>query len=149
GPDVTSARIETIGLFAGEVTAGYHPQPGFTPKPERYVLIAPVPRHVEPEEEPTIGTPIAVAAAENCVCRFEFADIEVAVSIDMAFVAVGDDRNLLRRQRHLRGRNVAEFEEASDEATVASGKTNSQPGQAGTFGQGLEYDDILEIRFCD
>src|SRR5262249_14360867 len=75
--------------------------------------------------------------------------IEVAVSIDMAFVAVGDDRNLLRRQRHLRGRNVAEFEEASDEATVASGKTNSQPGQAGTFGQGLEYEDILEIRFCD
>ena len=72
--------------------------------------------------------------------------VEAAVLVDVGFVAVGGDGDVLRGQRHLRRGDVAQFEIGGEEAAVAGGEAHAQAGQARALGQRVEDDDVGEIR---
>src|SRR5215470_7652494 len=86
-------------------------------------------RHVKPEQETAGGPVIAVTAAENLIGEIELQRIEPAVFLDMGLVRIGSDRDPLRRQRHLRGGDVAQLQKRAEEVAVASHEAYAQAGQ--------------------
>ena len=97
---------------------------------------------VEPEEEAAGRALVAVAVADDLIGEIEFRDVELAVLLDMGLVAIGRDRDLLRRHRHLRRRDVAQLDVAAEEAAVAGGEADAQAGQVGALGQRVEHHDV-------
>ena len=63
----------------------------------------------------------------------------------MGFVAVGDDRDLLGRLRHLRGGDVAQVQKLGEEAPVAGGKADAQARQARALRERVEHGDVGEV----
>ncbi len=144
--DVANAGIAAVGLVAREIAAGHDAQARLAPEPQRGGLIAALRRDVEPEKEAAGRPPIAVAVADDLVGEIEFLRVEPAVLLDMRLVAVGGDRDPLRRHRHLRRRDVAQLEEAREECAVAGGEADAQPRQVRALRQRLELDHVGEIR---
>src|SRR5262245_28061267 len=64
----------------------------------------------------------------------------------MRFVAISGYRHILRRRRHLRRRDVAQFKIWPEETPVAGCEANAQAGQTRALGERVEDDDIGEIR---
>ena len=81
-------------------------------------LVASVGADVEPQVEAAGRPPIAVTVADDLVGEIELGAIELPVLLHMRLVAIGGDRDLLRRHRHLRGRDIAQLDEAGEETTV-------------------------------
>ena len=52
---------------------------------------------------------------------------------------------MLRRARHLRRRDVAQFEKGCEEAAVAGGEADAQAGQVRALGQRMKYDRVGEV----
>ena len=77
--------------------------------------------------------------------RSNFCRVEPAVLLDVGLVAVGRDRDLLRRHRHLRRGDVAQLEEAGEEAAVAGREADAQAGQVRALRQRLEDHDVGEV----
>jgi hypothetical protein len=65
---------------------------------------------------------MAETVAEDLVGEIEFDPVEPAILLDMRFVAVGGDSDMLQRHRHLRRRNVAQFMKAREKLGVAGAK---------------------------
>ncbi|MGY4599698.1 hypothetical protein ACVWXL_007444 [Bradyrhizobium sp. GM22.5] len=93
-----------------------------------------------------IGPAIAVTIADDLVGEIELDAVEPAVLLDMRLVAVSNGRDMLQRDRHLRRRDVAQFEEHADEFFVAGGEADAQARQVRALGQRLERDHAGEIR---
>src|SRR6267154_4085324 len=102
--------------------------------------------YVEPDAEAAGGTVIAIAIAEDLVGEIEFDAVEPAVLLDMRLVAVGGDRYLLQRHRHLRGGDIAQFVKGGEEFLVAGGEADPHARQVGALRQRLERDGVGEIR---
>src|SRR5262249_39908267 len=84
---------------------------------------------VEPEKEAAGRPPVAVPVSNDLIGEIEFFPVEVAICLDVNLVAVSRDGDLLRRNRHLRGRDGTQFEELRHETTIAHGKADAQPGE--------------------
>ena len=52
---------------------------------------------------------------------------------------------MLHRHRHLRRRDVAQFEKGRQEAAVAGGEADAQAGQVRALGQRMEHHDVGEV----
>ena len=144
--DIVRAGIAAVGLLAREIAAGHDAHAGLAPQRERRRFAAALRGDIEPEEEAARGTAIAVAVADDLIGEIEFLPIEAAVFLDMRLVAVGGDGDVLRRHRHLRRGDVAQFEIGREEAAVAGGEADAQTGQARALRQRVENDDVGEIR---
>ena len=66
----------------------------------------------------------------------------------MGLVAVSGDGDPLRRHRHLRRGDVAQFEISGEKVPVAGGEADAQAGQARALRQRVKDDDVFEIRRC-
>ena len=64
----------------------------------------------------------------------------------MRLVAVGGDRDLLRRHRHLRRGDIAQFEIGGEKAAVAGREADAQARQVRALRQRVEHHDVGEIR---
>jgi hypothetical protein len=64
----------------------------------------------------------------------------------MGLIAIGGDRDLLQRHRHLRRGDIAQFVKHRQEFPVAGGKADPHAGQVGALGQRLKRDRVGEIR---
>src|SRR6266581_7665225 len=147
-PDVARTRIAAVGLVAREITARHHAKPCFAPQPQRDRLITAMLRDVEPQQE-TAGWPaIAITAAENLVGEVKLHLIEPLVLHDMGLVRIGGDRHPLCRQRHLRGGDIAQLKEGTEEAAVARHEAHPQTRQVRALRQRLKDDYVPKIRAC-
>src|SRR5579883_1118902 len=143
--DIAPAGIEAVGLLPREIAAGNDPHTGLAIELHRHRLVAAKTGHVEPDTEAAVGPLVAVAAAEDLVGEIELDAIEPAVLLDMRLVAIGRDRDMLQRHRHLRRRDVAQLEEQAEEPSVAGGKADAHARQIRALRQRLEGDHAGEI----
>ena len=143
--NVAAAGIRAVGLVAREITPRHDAQPGFPPEPQRRGFIAALRRDVEPQKESARRPPVAVAGADDLIGEIEFLRVEPPVLRHVGLVAIGGDRHPLRRQRHLRRRDVPQLEEAREKPAVAGGKADAQPRQVRALGQRLELDHVREV----
>src|SRR5262249_35756552 len=102
-------------------------------------------RHVEPEEKSAVRTPISVPLADDLVSKIVFLRIESSIFFDMRFIAICGDRDALRRHWHLRRRDVAQFQKAREELSIAGSEADAQARQVGALGTRLELDDVRKI----
>ena len=109
--DIVRARIGAVGLLAREIAAGHDAHAGLAHSRFGHGFAAAVARNVEPEEEAAGRPLVAVAVADDLVGEIEFRGVEPAVVLDMRLVAIGRDRDLLQRHRHLRRGDVAQLED--------------------------------------
>jgi hypothetical protein len=63
----------------------------------------------------------------------------------MRLVAIGGDRDVLQRHRHLWGCDIAQLVKGSEKLAVAGGETDAHAGQVRTLRQRLERDDVGEV----
>src|SRR5262249_37852961 len=144
--DVAETGIRSVGLFARQIAARHHAKTRLAPEAQRHGLIAALRRNVEPEKESTRGTSIAVALADDLIGEIVFLRIEAAIFLHMPFIAIGGDRNALRRHRHLWRRNVAQLQKPGEECSIAGGKADAQPWQVGALRKRLELHHIRKVR---
>ncbi len=143
--DVVRAGIGAIGLIAREIAPGHHAHAGLSPQLLGHGFAAAMSGNVEPEKEAARRPLVAVAVADDLVGEIELCIVEPAVLFDVAFVAIGGDRDVLRRHRHLRRRDVAQFEKGGEEILVAGGKADAQARQVRALRQRMEYDHVVEV----
>ena len=132
-PDIAVAGIAAVGLLPRQVTAGQHAHAGILVKFHRRRLVAAMRGDVEPDAEAAGGTVIAVAVAEDLVGEIEFYAVEPAVLLDMGLVAVGGDRDMLQRHRHLRGGDIAQLVKGAKEFLSPAAKPTRMPGRFERF----------------
>src|SRR5476649_1577394 len=143
--DVVRAGIAAIGLLACKVAAGHYAHAGLLPQPLGHDLAAAVLRDVEPEKKSAGWTLVVVAATDDLVGEIELGGIESAIFLHMDFIAIGGDADMLRGSRHLRRRDVAQFEEGGKEAPVAGSKADTQAGQVRALRQRMKHDRIGKV----
>src|SRR5712672_281559 len=95
--NVALAGVAAVGAVAREVVAGNDAKPAVAPKFYGCGFVTAVLAHVEPEEEAAGRSLVAVAAADDLVGEIEFRNVELAVLLDVRFVAIGRDSDLLGR----------------------------------------------------
>src|SRR4029077_16025570 len=117
--NVALAGVAAVRAVAREVVAGNDAKPAVAPEFHGCGLVTALLAHIEPEEEAAGRALVAVAAADDLVGKIELRDIELAVLLDVGFVAVSRDCDLLRRHRHLWRRDVAQLDVAAEEAAIA------------------------------
>jgi hypothetical protein len=72
---------------------------------------------------------VAVAIAQDLVGEVEFDAIELSILLDMRLVAVGGDRDMLQRHRHLWRGDIAQLVEGGEEFLVAGGEADAHARQ--------------------
>ena len=111
--DVAGAGIAAVGLRrAPDSCRGSRARPPPARASPSTASSPPCAETSSQRQKPPAGPPIAVAVAEDLVGEIEFLRVEPAVFLDMRLVAIGGDRDMLQRHRHLRRGDVAQFEEA-------------------------------------
>src|SRR5262249_14176030 len=98
-----------------------------------------------PEEKGGGWVSIIVAVADDLIGEIEFLAIEPPIVLDMLLVVIGGDGDMLERGRHLRRRDIAQFEKARQEFAVAGGKADAQSGKTRSLRQRMKDDDVLEV----
>src|SRR5581483_8067799 len=98
------------------------------------------------EEEAASRTLVAVTIADDLVGKIKLGAVEPPVFFHMRFIAVGSDSDILRGHRHLRRRDIAQFEKGREEAAIARGEADAQAWQVRALGQRVEDNDIGEVR---
>ena len=127
--NIVGPRIAAVILVARRIAARQDPHARLPPEPDSGGLAAAQGCDVEPEEKAPGRPPVAVPIANDLIREIEFLPVEVAIRLDVNLVAVSRDGDLLRRNRHLRGRDGTQFEELRYETTIPHGKADAQPGQ--------------------
>src|SRR5579872_7442626 len=137
-PDIARAGIASVRLLPGEVAAGDDPHTCVPVKPDGDCLVATYRRDVEPDTEAAGGTPVAVPRSKNLVGGVELQPVEPAVFLDMSFVVVSGDRDMLDRNGHLRRGNIAQLVKGGKKAFVAGGKADAHARQVRSLRQRLK-----------
>src|SRR5215471_17305300 len=107
--NIARPRIESVRLQSGEITAGNNANAGVPIESYGRRFVAAVLRNIEPDAEAAGWAFVTVAIAENLIGEIELGAIKLAVLLDMRLVAVGCDRDMLQRHRHLRGGDIAQL----------------------------------------
>jgi hypothetical protein len=132
-------------LRTRQVASGHHAHAALLVEFHRRGLVAAISGDVEPETEAAGGAVIAEAIAEDLVGEVELDPVQPPVLLDMDFVAVGGDRHMLQRHRHLRRGHIAQLVKHRQKLAVAGGEADPHTRQIRALRQRLKRNHIGKI----
>src|ERR1700694_297034 len=140
------AGIAAVGLLSRQIASGHYAHAAVLVEFYRRRFVAAALRHIKPDAEAAGGPAIAITTAENLVGEIELDPVEPPVLLDMRLVAVGRDRDMLQRHRHLGCSDVAQLMKHAQEFLVARRKSDPHARQVRALRQRLKYNDICKVR---
>ena len=143
--NIAGAGIAAVGLPARQIASGHHAHAAVLVEFHRGRFVAALGRDVEPDAEAAGRPHIAVAIPEDLVGEIELDAVEPSIFLDMRLVAIGGNRDMLQRHRHLRGGDVAQLVEGGEKFPVAGGEADAHARQVRALRQRLERNDVGKI----
>src|SRR5258706_13992401 len=144
--NVAGAGIAAVRLLPRQIASGHHANAAVLVEFHRRRFVAAVVRDIEPDAEAAGGSAIAVAITENLIGEIELDAVEPPVLLDMRLVAVGRDRDMLQRHRHLGCGDIAQLVKYAEKFLVAGGKAYPHAREIRALRQRLKRNDIGKIR---
>src|ERR1700687_5298311 len=130
--NVACAGIAAVGLLSRQIASGHYAHAAVLVEFYRRRFVAAALRHIKPDAEAAGGPAIAITTAENLVGEIELDPVERPVLLDMRLVAVGRDRDMLQRHRHLGRGDIAQLVKHPEKFPVAGGKADAHARQIRT-----------------
>src|SRR5262249_29094328 len=125
-PDIAFTGIAAVVLLACEVASRDDSHASLRPQVLGHHLASAVLRNLQPEKKSAGWPHVSVATADDLIGEIEFCGIELTVFLHMRFVAIGGDRHVLGRCRHLRRCDVAQFEIWREKSPIAGSEADTQ-----------------------